>query len=151
MRLDSNFLGEADLSVPVGRFLGLLTAAVARIPPGTPPLRSVKLVELKRRGRLPGLVGLTSWGELSYGATPSGTGGKAHGGRQTITFYTELLSQLSGPAATGVIAHELAHAWLNEHVSPEGSEARELEADRMARTWGFGGELDALDLETEPV
>jgi hypothetical protein len=111
----------------------------------------VHSVYLKRRGRLPGLVGLTRWGALSYGTGTRGTSRTAGRGRQTITFYTVLLSQLSEAAAIGVIAHELAHAWLNEHVSPEESEAREREADRLARRRGFGRELDALDVETEPV
>jgi hypothetical protein len=70
---------------------------------------------------------------------------------QTITFYSELLNALSDEAAEGVIAHELAHAWLNEHVRPEESPEREAEADRLAREWGFGTELDALDREAETV
>ena len=71
--------------------------------------------------------------------------------RQTITFYTDLLNALSDNAAEAVIAHELAHAWLNEHVRPEESKEREAEADRLARQWGFGPELDALDSEAETV
>lgn len=151
MRVDSTFLGEADLSVHDRRFLRLFKSAVSRIPPETPPLRSLQGVDLKRRGKLPGLVGLTRWGVLSYGTGSRGAGRMAGTGRQTITFYTVLLSQLSEAGAIGVIAHELAHAWLNEHVSPEESEVRELDADRLARRWGFGSELDALDLETEHV
>lgn len=82
-------------------------------------------------------------GELSFAkATDEGV--------QSITFYTDLLEQLSEKASVGVIAHELAHAWLNEHVSPEESQVREREADELARSWGFGKNLDALDLETEP-
>jgi hypothetical protein len=71
--------------------------------------------------------------------------------RQTITFYSELLDALSDPAATAVIAHELAHAWLNEHVRPEESGQREREADALARDWGFGPELRALDREAVTV
>jgi Zn-dependent protease with chaperone function len=71
--------------------------------------------------------------------------------RQTITFYSTLLDALSDPAALAVIAHELAHAWLNEHVKPEESRAREHQADNLAREWGFGPELDALDKEAETV
>ena len=71
--------------------------------------------------------------------------------RQTITFYSSLLDELSDLAATAVIAHELAHAWLNEHVRPEESRRREREADDLARAWGFGPELDALDREAETV
>jgi len=89
-------------------------------------------------------VGLTRWGE-----PPHGKAGEE--GVQSITFYVDLLSQLSETASVGVIAHELAHAWLNEHVSPEESQVREREADALARRWGFGRELDALDDETEPI
>ena len=71
--------------------------------------------------------------------------------RQTITFYSDLLDGLSDMAAEAVIAHELAHAWLNEHVKPEESQSREKEADELARDWGFGPELDALDHEAETV
>jgi SprT-like family len=67
--------------------------------------------------------------------------------RQTITLYARLLDELSDEAATGVIAHELAHAWLNEHEGPEDSRRREQQADDLARNWGFGEELAALDRE----
>lgn len=71
--------------------------------------------------------------------------------QQTITFYSFLLDALSDEAAVGVMVHELAHAWLNEHVRPEESRAREREADALARDWGFGPELEALDREAETV
>ena len=54
-------------------------------------------------------------------------------------------------AAEAVIAHELAHAWLNEHDRPESSPKREAEADELARLWGFGPELEALEKEAETV
>lgn len=50
-----------------------------------------------------------------------------------------------------MIAHELAHAWLNEHVRPAQSQKREKEADSLAGIWGFEAELAELDRETEPV
>ena len=71
--------------------------------------------------------------------------------RQTITFYSSLLDALSDPPATAEIAHELAHAWLNEHVRPEESTEREREADALARKLGFGPELNALDREAVTV
>jgi hypothetical protein len=99
-----------------------------------------------------GLVGLTVWGDLEYGVEGrSGASDEIRSGRQTLSFYTELLNQLSEDAYVGVIAHELAHAWLNEYVVPENSHAREAEADELARMWGFGKELDALEQETEPI
>ena len=88
-----------------------------------------------------------------YGETKSNPGADrkmAGKGTQTITFYSDLLNKLSDEAATGVIVHELAHAWLNEHVSPRSSRLREREADELAQTWGYGRYLDALDAETEP-
>ncbi len=71
--------------------------------------------------------------------------------RQTITFYSSLMDALSDRAATAVMAHELAHAWLNEHVRPEESQRREEEADSLALEWGFKPELDALDREADTV
>ena len=93
---------------------------------------------------MPGLVGLTRWGEIEE------LSGSRPGGRQTIHFYKELLGELSESAAIAVMAHELAHAWLNEHVNPSASALREKEADDLAVSWGFGTELKALEDETEP-
>lgn len=78
-------------------------------------------------------------------------GRPSSGVNQTITFYTDLLYRLSDDAKAAVIAHELAHAWLNEHERPEQSKRREKQADDLAREWGFGEELAQLDKETEPV
>ncbi|MDA4114854.1 MAG: hypothetical protein OK474_12495 [Thaumarchaeota archaeon] len=152
MSHDRPFIGSALVEAKDTRFLGLLTRTLTRIPPGAPPLRTVRRVTLRRRGRMAGLVGLTIWGDLAYGVEGrSGASDEIRGGRQTLSFYTELLNQLSEDAYVGVIAHELAHAWLNEHVVPENSRAREVEADALARRWGFGEELDALEQETEPI
>ncbi len=148
-RIRMTHLGEAEISASDPRFLRLFRTAVARIPPEALPLRTLRRVSLRRRGEMPGLVGLTSWGELSY-HKGANTGRAGLAGSQTITFYTELLSQLSENASIGVMAHELAHAWLNEHFIPDDSGARESEADELARKWGFGKELAALDQETEP-
>ena len=89
-------------------------------------------------------VGLTRYHDVKYLLVFSRP-------EQRITFYSDLLDALSEKAAEGVVAHELAHAWLNEHVRPEESPERETEADRLAREWGFGPELDALDREAETV
>jgi len=50
-----------------------------------------------------------------------------------------------------VMAHELAHAWLNEHLRPEASKTREDDADMLAEMWGFEAELAALAEQTEPL
>lgn len=125
------------------RFIRLLAAALARPPPDVPPIHTVRIVSLSSRPARK-TVGLTI-----YSTTDTATGRSRP--RQTITFYSALLDELSAPAAIGVIAHELAHAWLNEHVKPERSKAREIEADLTARSWGFGAELDFLDNEAETV
>jgi hypothetical protein len=145
------FLGNAQIATRDKGFVALFERTVATIPPDTLPVLSVRKVSLKRRGELPGLAGLTKWGDTSPGIKRGGFGTVATKGTQTITFYTQLLSGLSGAARAGVIVHELAHAWLNEHVFPESSAAREKEADELARSWGFDEELDALDRESEPL
>jgi hypothetical protein len=48
-----------------------------------------------------------------------------------------------------VVAHELAHAWLNEHVS-QVLETEGREADELARAWGCGRYVEALEAETKP-
>lgn len=110
-------------------------SAMMRIPETTRPITTVKRVSIRRRGRLPGLAGLTRWVE----------------GKQTITFYSFLLDSLSDEAYLAIIAHELAHAWLNEHKSPEESPRREEEADELAARWGFRSELNQLATEADSI
>jgi len=123
--------------------LRLFSDALSKIPSDVPPLRSVTSMRLRRRGNMRGVVGLT-WCGVRYGRSDTGV-------TQTITFYTDLLYELSDRARTAVIAHELAHAWLNEHERPEQSREREREADEVARGWGFGGDLAQLDEEAESI
>lgn len=141
-----DFLGAARVESGNVRFSRMLESIVSRIPDGVAPLRTLTRVRLDRRGAMRGLVGLTTWKEGR--ARRDGAG---PGGAQAITVYEELFDQLSDEAAGAVIAHELAHAWLNEHVRPEDSRPREAEADRVASSWGFGRELRALDEETETI
>ncbi len=94
-----------------------------------------------------GLVGLTTYCCVEVDNISRGRKDEA---AQTITFYNELLDRLSNQASIGVIAHELAHSWLNEHVSPDASKRREKEADELAKKWGYAKYLDALEAETEP-
>ena len=137
--LSGTLLGNARVSAGDPRFLDLLDQTLRRIPTGASPISTVTEVRLELRGKRRGLVGLTTWGR---------TGG-AH--RQVLTFYRDLLGQLSDGAAKAVIVHEIAHAWLNENVRPEDSREREDQADDLARRWGFGDELRALDEETETI
>jgi len=120
--------------------------ALSSFPSEVPPLRLVVEIRMRKRASQ-GTVGLTTY--RSVGSSPGRGRKKAEDGTQIITFYSELLDRLSDGAATGVIVHELAHAWLNEHVSPRSSKRRETEADELARSWGYGRYLDALNAETD--
>jgi len=131
-------LGSRD-----ARFRRLFRAANRRPPESVPRITTVSSITLSSRPTKT-MVGLTRYSRVRYFLVLSRP-------RQTITFYSDLFDALSDPAATAVIAHELAHAWLNEHVRPEESKQREGEADAVAREWGFGKELDALDREAETV
>ncbi len=144
MKVDGvGILGRGfTLTAGGGRFRRLLTAAARRPPESVPKITTVRSVALSRRPTRT-MVGLTRYSRVRFLFL-------SHP-RQTITFYASLLDALSDPAATAVIAHELAHAWLNEHVKPEESKRREAEADSLAREWGFGPELDALDREADTV
>ncbi|HXW94129.1 MAG TPA: SprT-like domain-containing protein [Nitrososphaerales archaeon] len=125
------------------RFRRLFSEANRRPPPVVPQITTVRSITLSKRPTKT-TVGLTRYSRVRYFLVLSRP-------RQTITFYSSLLGALSDPAATAVIAHELAHAWLNEHIRPEESRKREREADRLARDWGFGPELRALDQEAVTV
>jgi hypothetical protein len=140
-------LGRAEYHSSSRRLLALIGEALSSFPSEVQPIRSVVEVRMRKRA-IQGTVGLTTY----RGAGPGPLGGRrtAEHGTQKITFYSELLDQLSDEAALGVIVHELAHAWLNEHVSPQSSRLREAEADELARVWGYGKYLDALDAEADP-
>jgi uncharacterized protein YecE (DUF72 family) len=140
-------LGRAEYLADSRRLRTLVGEALSGFPPEVPPLRSVSEVRMRKRATR-GTVGLTTY-HSTGSRSVNGRGMAAHG-TQTITFYSELLDELSDDAAKGVIVHELAHAWLNEHVSPRSSRRREAEADKLARAWGYGRYLDALDAETDP-
>ena len=135
--------GRYALSAKETRFRRLFREAVRRPPKSIPRITSVRSVVVSNRPTKT-TVGLTKYSDLKFLMVFSRP-------KQTITFYSSLFDALSDKAALAVIAHELAHAWLNEHIRPEESRSRELEADRVAREWGFGEELDALDKEAETV
>ena len=135
--------GSYILSAKGARFSRLFREAVRRPPETIPKITSVRSVVFSNR-LTKTTVGLTRYSDLKFLLVFSRP-------KQTITFYSSLFDALSDRAALAVIAHELAHAWLNEHVRPEESRSRELEADDLARQWGFGAELDALDREAETV
>ncbi len=127
------------------RYLRLFDACIRRIGAGDSVVPGVT-VRLGRRGRMPGLAGLTTFEVSGFRSRGSATPSR----KRTITFYTGLMDRLSDRAVTGVMAHEIAHVWLNEFVGPEASGRREKDADVLAEMWGFGADLKALSEETEP-
>ena len=141
-------LSKGVLKVDKPRYRLLLLGCLDRIPRSGHRINLPTEVRLKRRGSLPGVVGLTTYSVTGF--APNGVAVEA-GGTHAITFYTNLLDQLSDRAVTAVMAHELAHAWLNEHLCPEASKTREDDADMLAAMWGFESELEALGEETEPI
>jgi hypothetical protein len=142
------FLANGRLNVGKPRYKALLHECLERIPKSGRPVRLQTEIRLRRRGTLPGVVGLTTFCVEGY--APRGVAAE-DAGAHTITFYTHLLDQLSDQAVLAVMAHELAHAWLNEHLRPEASKSREDDADMLAEMWGFESELAALSAETEPI
>lgn len=141
-------LPHTQLDVDNTRFKALLKKALSKFPQDVRPLESVTRIQLRRRGNMKGLVGMTTYCCVEVDNISRG---RKDGPAQRITFYSELLDRLSNQAGIGVIAHELAHSWLNEHVSPDASKRREKEADELAKKWGYAKYLDALEAETEPL
>ncbi len=135
--------GKYTIRASDARFRRLFAGALLRPPEGVPRIKTVKSVVFSN-SKTKTTVGLTRYSHVSYMLVFSRP-------RQTITFYSSLFHALSDRAAVAVIAHELAHAWLNEHDHPEESARREEEADRLASEWGFGPELAALYEEAETV
>jgi len=143
------FLPSAEIDFRDARYYPLLQRAVSRIPGWGLPVRSVSRVKLRKRGTLRGLAGLTT---VSVEGHQLIRKGKFLGkGKHEITFYSSLLDKLSDDAVVAVMAHELAHAWLNEHVRPEASKQRERDADMLAEMWGFEPEVKVLEREADPL
>jgi hypothetical protein len=142
------FLSNGTIRVQNPRYKALLHECLHRIPGSGRPVRLRTDIRLKRRGTLPGVVGLTTF--YVEGFAPNGVANE-ESGAHTITFYTNLMDKLTDKAVIAVMAHELAHAWLNEHLRPEASKTREDDADMLAEMWGFEEELAALAEQTEPL
>jgi hypothetical protein len=142
------FLSNSRVHVHHPRYLALLHECLERIPNSGRPVRLRTEIRLRKSGELPGVVGLTTFSVDGY--APNGVA-EEESGSHTITFYTSLMDQLTDRAVVAVMAHEFAHAWLNEHLRPEASKIREDDADMLAEMWGFERELAALSEETEPV
>jgi hypothetical protein len=143
-----DFVPNATVTIANRRYLKMLLACLSRIPMNGSPIGLPTVIRDRKRGSLPGVVGLTKFSLKEYSSNRVQPDG---GAQHTITFYTNLLDRLSDRAAMAVMAHELAHAWLNEHIRPEASKAREQDADMLAEMWGFEKELASLAAETDPV
>lgn len=144
-----HLLPAAELDFADVRYHNLFLNTVSRIPDSGLPVKSVSKVKLRKRGTLRGLVGLTTFSVEGYQMNQKGEFKPK--GKHEITFYSSILDRLSEDAVVAVIVHELAHAWLNEHVGPEASKQREEDADLLAEMWGFQPEIRALERETEPL
>jgi predicted SprT family Zn-dependent metalloprotease len=116
------FLPNATLNFQEERYLHLFLHTVSQIPTSGRPICSVAEVRLRKRGTLPGLVGLTTY--LINEGYQTNLNGVRPSDRHVVTFYGTLLNKLSDEAVEAVMAHELAHAWLNEHIGPEASKQR---------------------------
>ena len=143
------FLPAAKLDFADARYHHLLMSTISRISLNGLPVRSVSRVKLRKRGTLRGIVGLTTFSVEGYQMNQKRE--SRRNGRHEITFYSSLLDKLSDDAVVAVMAHELAHAWLNEHLGPEASEQREQDADMLAEMWGFEREIQVLERETDPI
>jgi hypothetical protein len=71
--------------------------------------------------------------------------------KQRITFYSHYLDRLPDKAVVAIMAHEISHAWLNDHIGPEQSDRREKQVDRLVLKWGFRPEVDNLNQEAVSV
>jgi len=142
------FLANATMKVQNPRYRTLLHECLDRIPNSGRPVQLRTEIRLRRQGTLPGVVGLTTFCVEGY--APNGIA-REEEGAHTITFYTHFMDKLTDRAVVAVMAHELAHVWLNEHLRPEASKTREDDADMLAEMWGFEAELAALAEQTEPV
>jgi len=136
-RRDVRFLNDARIQVADERLGRIFEDLLGRMEDSVKPLRSVRSVRLRRSSKTEGLAGMTRWSEASR--------------TQTIVFYSSTLNLLSNRACAAVMVHELAHAWLNEHVFPDQSPRRERQADELATGWGFQIELQQLGREAENI
>ena len=141
-------IANGSIKVDNPRYKSLLGECLGRIPDSGRQVRLHTEIRLRRRGTLPGVVGLTTFYVEGY--APNGVA-KEESGAHTVTFYTNLMDKLTDRAVVAVMAHELAHVWLNEHLRPEASKSREDDADMLAEMWGFQEELSALAEQTEPL
>ena len=122
--------------------------AILRLPSDALRIPSLTAISLRESSEGGSLAGLTTWTTYERRILFGPLKGKDDVVVQRIELYRDIIDQLSERARVAVVAHELAHAWLNDNVAPEASKEREKASDELARKWGFGRELDALAEET---
>ncbi len=124
--------------------------ALTRLPPEASDVPTLRLITSKKTSEGGSLAGPTR--RITYERTVRFGLGKTRTDEvvvQKIELYLDMMLQLSEMSRVAVVAHELAHAWLNDNVAPDDSATREEECDALAEEWGFGDELKALADETD--
>lgn len=142
-------LSGARLDVKDAAIRRAVDEALARLPPEASVIPTLRLIASKKTSEGGSLAGLTRRiiYERRIYTGPAKTE-EAETVVQRIELYRDIMLQLSEMSRVAVVAHELAHAWLNDNVGPEDSKKREEESDALARKWGFARELEALEDET---
>ena len=144
-----NHLAGVRIGIKEPAIRAAVNEALARLSPHT-SIPTLEAIVSRKRSSERSLGGLTK--RTTYERTFRLSSGETRNDEvvvQRIELYSEILLQLSEKSRLGVVAHELAHAWLNDNIGPEESKLREEMADSLARRWGFGEELSALAEETE--
>ncbi len=145
-----DFLKGIDFNIHDERIKNLILQTVDNMPPDALEISSLGSIQLSDLSPTETLAALTT--HSSYDVTIMNDEGNEWDEtrtRQKITLYRDILNNLSDLSVKAIIAHEIAHAWLNEHVNPESSEQRENDSDDLARKWGFTRELLTLENETD--
>ncbi|MEE9134393.1 MAG: M48 family metalloprotease [Nitrososphaerales archaeon] len=144
------FLRGIDFKIHDNRIKNLILQTLDNMPPDGLDISSLESIQLSDLSPTETLAALTT--HSSFDVTIRNDEGNEWDeirSRQKITFYLDILNNLSDLAVKAIIAHEIAHAWLNEHVKPESSQQREKDSDDLARKWGFNEELLELENETD--
>lgn len=144
------FLRGIDFKIHDNRIKNLILQTLDNMPPEGLDISSLESIQLSDLSPTETLAALTT--HSSFDVTIRNDEGNEWDeirSRQKITFYLDILNNLSDLAVKAIIAHEIAHAWLNEHVKPESSQQREKDSDDLARKWGFNEELLELENETD--
>jgi hypothetical protein len=131
-----------DIATHDDRLRSLVIETIEKLPSGALQVASLRRIVVRDQSPDGMTAGLTRYRD---DLTDKGYVNQ----RQEIFLYKDILDQLSDDAVKAIVAHEFAHAWLNEHVYPVQSNERENEADNLAFNWGFHREIAALQSETE--